>query len=208
MSWCFTNQKRWGGRWREYFTVNICLYEVLRYVGLLIQGDWVFLSPLRLPSFYFLFLCAQARRPRTNIFLCYLGYPPIHFFNSQTLFLPLQHLSLLCASSVDWNDSCRGESSYPVVPWLERYFTAQRQSSYNTQSGVNTVIARPCDISFCLLEQPFILQFHGVYGTLNKLLFKNKGMSGLRRWLCPAGITLWRSVWCSIGWSVAFAVSK
>lgn len=44
---------------------------------------------------------------------------------------------------------------------------------------VNTVIAQPCDISFCLLEETSYLQFHGVNGTLNKLLFKNKGTASL-----------------------------
>ena len=58
--------------------------------------------------------------------------------------------------------------------WLDGCLSTGGQSSYHTLGGINTVIVRSCDISFTgsLLEES-TLQFHGVNGTLNKLLFKN-----------------------------------
>lgn len=54
----------------------------------------------------------------------------------------------------------------------EGYFSAERQGSYNSPGGVNAVIARSCDISFFSDGRALqFLRFHGVTGTLNKLLF-------------------------------------
>ena len=86
VSWCLTKQKRKGGGMKRVFYCKY-LSVLSAEVCWMTHPRWVFLSPLRRPSFHLLFLHAQARHPRTNILLCYLGYLPFLFFNSQTLFL-------------------------------------------------------------------------------------------------------------------------
>lgn len=128
--------------------------------------------------------------------------------------LPSWRSSVVCRQNVgcvDWNNSCAGWTLVPFAicrsHWLAGYLSTGGRSSCNTPGGINAVNARCCDISFYLLEEGSILQFHGVNGTLNKLLFQKQ------RHCCTAplplrGITLGRSVGCSIRCSVSFAVFK
>lgn len=195
VSWCLTNRRRRGGR----VYCAICLS--MKCWGALDDSSKVteFLSPLF---------------PLHSPPLLPLPECPSSFFSMAIAFS--SSVASFAAFSeeqwcADWHDSCGGglsSSLLLVILIVKGALMQEGQSSYNTLNGVNAVIVRSCDISFCLLEEPSILQFHGVNGTLDKLLFKNKGASAACRCLCPAGITLWRSVWCGIRWSVAFAVSK
>lgn len=91
-------------RAREYCPVNMSQY-VLRCVGWLIQGDWVFLSPLFLPCTRLLFSYARARHPRTNVLFLYLAYlrPPFNgqrFFFVCVIFLCIPRGEVVCGGSM------------------------------------------------------------------------------------------------------------
>lgn len=124
-SWCLTK----AGNWKtERGRLLYCKYAPVwsADVCLVTHPRWLLFS---LPSIQLLFLCAQAQHPRTSLLfflplLGFLGYPSA-FISMAKMLSPLWHLSLhhpksgvvfqANVSNVDWNDSCGGGSSSPLL---------------------------------------------------------------------------------------------
>lgn len=89
-SWCLTKPGDWK---TERGRLLYCKYAPVWNADVCLVTHPRWLSSLSLPSIQLLFLCAQARHPRTSLLLGFLGYS-LAFISMANIFSPLWHLSV------------------------------------------------------------------------------------------------------------------